>query len=81
MNATTNIPPDCEKYESYRDWFDNSESDAKNGSTPYNNITYMISACPEFCQVLYGTGNPDLAGIGVSNNLHLHISPAAQYLA
>lgn len=69
MNATVNVfIVDCDKYESYRDWYYNSASDAKNESTPYNKLSFLISNCPEFCQVLYGTGNPDLAGIGVSVN-------------
>lgn len=81
MNATVNTTVDCDKYESYRDWYYNSGPDAENGSVPYIDLIFMTSACPEFCRVLYGTGNPDLAGIGVSNNVHLHLSPAAQNLA
>lgn len=30
------------------------------------NVTAVVRACPEACQLIYGFGNPDLSGIGVS---------------
>jgi hypothetical protein len=29
------------------------------------NITGTVSACPEICKLVWGSGNPDLSGIGV----------------
>lgn len=38
---------------------------------PYNNnidanVTDLVNDCPHVCVLVYGSGNPDLAGIGVS---------------
>ena len=30
------------------------------------NITTTIQNCPDICTLAWGTGNPDLSGIGVS---------------
>jgi len=30
------------------------------------NISLLIDTCPDVCQYIYGSGNPDISGIGVS---------------
>lgn len=30
------------------------------------NITQLVQSCPNVCSLAWGTGNPDLSGIGVS---------------
>jgi hypothetical protein len=30
------------------------------------NISLLVATCEEICPVVYGTGNPDISGIGVS---------------
>lgn len=34
-------------------------------SSELYNITLLVETCDNICQLLYGTGNPDLSGIGV----------------
>jgi len=35
---------------------------------PHDSLTALVSDCyDDICRLVYGTGNPDLAGIGVSN--------------
>jgi hypothetical protein len=33
---------------------------------PYNELYSLVSQCPNICQTVYGIGDVDLAGIGVS---------------
>ena len=63
MDTTFNVTLDCEKYHSYKDFY--LDLKALNESLLHNE-TFILSRCPELCQAIYGSGNPDLAGIGVS---------------
>lgn len=30
------------------------------------NVSLLVRTCPEICTLVYGSGNPDISGIGVS---------------
>lgn len=35
------------------------------------NTTLMVETCDDICQLVYGTGNPDISGIGASSHLDM----------
>jgi hypothetical protein len=40
-------------------------------SLPRDNLTSLVSECyQDICKIVYGGGNPDLAGVGVSDHDH-----------
>jgi hypothetical protein len=52
---TLNTTYDCTSLTKYAGFFTSDQL----------NITEFITACPEHCKLAWGTGNPDLSGIGV----------------
>jgi hypothetical protein len=46
--------------------------DAEIGSL---NITKVVQICPNICLLAYGTGNPDLSGVGVSQTCPCILEP------
>lgn len=57
MNTTANTTFNCDRYHTLQDLL---------SEPPRANLTALFVSCPGMCTVVYGTGNPDLAGIGVS---------------
>ncbi len=62
MNTTASNTLDCDKYQSLEELLQES---------PNKNLTELMSSCQNACNLLFGSGNPDLAGIGVSASLCL----------
>lgn len=39
----------------------------------YHSLLPLRDQCPDICKVAWGTGNPDLAGIGVSRRAEFYV--------
>ncbi|KAM7195046.1 hypothetical protein V8F33_006915 [Rhypophila sp. PSN 637] len=39
------------------------------GNRTSYNVSFLIQTCPDVCGLVYGTGNPDISGVGGSGFL------------
>lgn len=58
MNSITSAPSDCGTIATLVELIKADQGQL--------NITEIITLCPEICRKLWGDGNPDLDGVGVS---------------
>lgn len=63
-NIMSNTTFDCASLQKFADFF----------SLNTTNITTAVGVCPEKCSLAWGTGSPDLSGIGVFASYIFHLA-------